>query len=173
MKYIKKFENLYNNSNIKFDVEDDSEIEEINLKLNIINKYFPFNEVSGTVSYTNGIVYLIFNNGEFIISGKYDEKTETQPSIFLKNEDEITFNFHKFSKLSGADLKDFENEIKNIKDNIDKYTICVENEGYAIFNMCVVDSLEEAIKKIDDYKISIVKGSQVEGKIINKTIKEK
>ena len=119
---VKKFhhfikESLQTYSNVTIDTGDDADTEELK-KFDIIKKYFPFNEVFGIIKWEEGIVYLNFDNGKFLIKGKYDSETETLPSIFTINGDQYTtnynINFHFHGSMSGQDITKFENEIKNI-----------------------------------------------------------
>ena len=125
---VKKFqsfikESIQTYSNVTIDTGDDADKDEPK-KFEIIKKYFPFNEVSGTIKWEEGTVDLNFDNGKFLIKGKYDPTTETLPSIFTINGDQYitkyNINFHFHGSMSGQDLTKFENEIKK-KEGIGSY----------------------------------------------------
>jgi len=111
------------------DIETDIEDEE--RKINIIKKYFNFNDVVGSIYYEVEVdrlnVDLLFKNDkDFTIEGIFNTNTEILKSIFKNGNVEIDFNYHPFDTMGGIDFEKFEKEIQKIYklvNNPNKYEI--------------------------------------------------
>lgn len=157
MNYIKKFESYtkYPNVHITYDDKENDF-----LKLDIINEYFPFQNISGIIDREKGIVDLTFDDGKFYIYGEYDEKTETMPSEFITEDSIILFNYHKFGAMGGDDIIDFKKELELIKNELNTWRIVLTHEGNIIFNAKSFESKYLALKEFDDYKLEVVRGNK-------------
>jgi len=172
---IKKFHTFNENNNIWDNVNFSSEFrlypdEDEFEKFNIIKKYFYYEKVTGTDDWETGVVDLSFDDGKFTIKGKYDNNTETTPALFTIGSTSYNFVFHYHGTLGGQNMEKFEQEIKNIYDDENSYSICVASEGYVTQVLQVVSSKENAISASEEYSIYIVKGKQIDGKQLGKTL---
>lgn len=171
---IKKFdnflnENKYPNVNIQGGDSQDTAIPDDTMRLDIINKYFPFKDVSGYTVWEQGEVNLTFDNGAMTVKGKYRTNDDTMPSILTIGDDSYEFNWHPWGQMSSIDFDTFDGEIKEIKESIGKWTLSLSHEGYALFNIGEFSSEEEALNKLSEYKICLIKGKQYDGKTIKES----
>jgi hypothetical protein len=158
-------EGLYDNVKVEGGDQDQA-IEEDHRRLNIIAKYLPFNSVTGYTKWEEGLVHLIFDDGRMTIDGKYISGEDIMPSTLTIGDEQFEFNWHPWGQMGSTDFDQFEKEIKEIKESIGKWTVSVTHEGYAIFNIGEFSSEEEALKKVKEYNISLIKGKQMDGKLI-------
>jgi hypothetical protein len=150
---------------IKFDTEGDYsiEIKDLNTKLDIINKYFPFNNVTGYYDTSIG-VELFFDN-DIKIKGVFKEEP-FNVDMFI-GDNTYTIDIHRFGDMGGFDNDSFENDIKLIHNEEDVISLVIGHEGDAIKSYTFKKS------ESDDYKVYLVNGTQIEGKPLGKTINGK
>jgi hypothetical protein len=165
---IKSFQNFLNenketesySNTIEFKTEGDYdiEIEDLHTQLDIINKYFPFKSVSGIYDTEVG-VNLKFDNG-IQIKGKFIDDPRFVDFIvdFIINDKIYDLKIYPFAELGGLDSKTFEEEIKNIYEIKNLVSIVIANQGYAAASITINKN------DLEDYKILLVDGVQVEGK---------
>lgn len=153
-------ENKTYSNEIKFETHGDYEIEikDLNSKLNIINKYFPFNNVSGYYNY-EGTELSFDNNIE--IKGVFSNEPFDVNMIIGVNEYKI--DIHPFDTMGGFDNYIFEDIVKSIRNEENSISLIIGQEGYAIKSFTVNKS------EFDDLKIYVVNGTQIEGKLLGKT----
>ncbi len=135
-------------------------------KLDIIKKYFPFQNVKGFIDADKNINQLIFDNG-IEIKGTF--QADNNISSFTIEGNEYEFNYHPWGAMGSVDFQIFEESIKNIFDSENTYTICLGHENYSIINLTTVKSMEQVKNEIQDYGIYVVKGKQYEGKELGTT----
>ncbi len=135
-------------------------------KLDIIKKYFPFQNVKGLIDADKNSNQLIFDNGIEIHGDFHDDNNI---SAFIINGSEYEFNYHPWGGLGRVDFEIFEESIKNIFDSENTFTICLGHENYSITNLTTAKSMEEVKNAILDYGIYVVKGKQYEGKELGTT----
>jgi len=155
---------------IKMDLGDDAEpgLEDEEAKLDIIKKYFPFEHVYGILEYETGLVDLNFDN--FTIKGQYDSASETLPCKFDIEGMNYDFNYHTHGGMGEADLIDFEKEVKRIFKNETTYTLCLGEEQDAVMCLGNFKNEKEAYIKLNNIGFYLVKGIQIEGKQLGRTI---
>jgi hypothetical protein len=155
---------------IKINLGDDtgSQLRDEESKLDIIEKYFPFDHVYGVIEYESGLVDLNFDN--FSIKGNYDSTSETLPCKFDIEGLNYDFNYHTHGSMGRTDLIDFEKEIKRIHDNETSFTLCLGEEQEAIICLGNFKNEKEAFIKLNNIGFYLVKGIQIEGKQLGKTI---
>ncbi len=165
---IKSFQNFLNekqetdsySNTIDFKTEGDYEIEieDLYTQLDIINKYFPFKSVSGIYDTEVG-VNLKFDNG-IQIKGKFIDDPLFFDFIvdFMIKDKTYDLKIYPFAELGGLDSKRFEEEIKRIYEIQNFVSIVIANQGY------VAASITINKNDLEDYKILLVDGVQVEGK---------
>jgi hypothetical protein len=169
MKYIKTsihgFLNESNSYNIKFETNGDYEIEVkiLTNKLNIINKYFPFNNVTGYYIDDTG-TELNFDN-DIIIKGTFDE--EHFNVHMMIGDIQYDINIHPFDGMGGFSDNIFEENIKIIYNEENTISLVLSHEGYAVKSYSI-NKLE-----LSELKIFLVNGTQIEGKTLGKTINAK
>lgn len=66
--------------------------------------------------------------------------------------------------MGGFDIDSFENDIRSIHNEEDVISLVIGHEGYSVKSYTIKKS------ELDDYKVYIVNGTQIEGKILGKTI---
>lgn len=147
---------------IKFDTEGDYsvEIKDLNTKLDIINKYFPFSDVTGYYNSNSG-VELFFDN-DIKIKGVFKEEP-FNVDMFI-GDNTYTIDIHRFDTMGGFDNDSFENDIRSIHNEEDVISLVIGHEGDAIKSYTIKKS------ELDDYKVYLVNGTQIEGKPLGKTI---
>jgi hypothetical protein len=121
--HLKTFENFLFEMNISLpkypgvmlkDADDESYITDPEIKLKIIQKYFPFTQVMGEITFSGeDEVNLKFDTG-FDITGKWEDSTDSLPSLFKIDGREYPFNFHPFGGLGGFATTVFEKAIQDI-----------------------------------------------------------
>ena len=165
-KYPNVFVNLLDN--------DDDILKDETTKLSLINKSFPFTSVSGMINVENSTVELSFINSEtkknFTIIGNWNEKTDSLDSIFSTelSDTKCMFNYHPFGSLGGFNDAKFLYDIMQIHTRLETYSIVVAHESYGIYTLDKLLSKEEAENKIEEFKIQIVQGVHLDGKLIDK-----
>ena len=175
--HIKKFDDFivekYDNVTIDGGGGDrDLAIKDDHDRLDIINKYFPFNNVSGRTAWEEGIVDLSFDDGKITIKGKYVPNEDIMPSTFSIDDESYKFNWHPFDGMGSINMEKFESEIKSIYEDTHGFSLCLSHEGYSLFNIGDdFKSEEEALNKLKEYEITLVKGKQMEGKLLKKNYK--
>lgn len=151
--------------------DNDKASNEDHKKLDIINKYFPFAEISGKSDWQPGIINLSFDEGRFTIKGEYNDNESIMPSILTINDSgesyNYKFNWHSYNAGGGTNFEDFENEIKNIYENYNTFSLVVANENYGVFNIGEFKTEEEALNKLKECSIILERGKHVEGKLLN------
>ena len=97
--------------------DDDSYNDTETSKLNIIRKYFPFDDVKGVVSYVDDSdVELNFDSGKMTILGKWNGASDTLPvDFYIGNKWIGKFNWHPFDGMGGVNIKKFEESVFMIK----------------------------------------------------------
>lgn len=150
---------------IKFDTSGDYDIEikDLNNKLDIINKYFPFIDVNGYYNTDSG-VELFFDNGIKIKGVFKDEPFIVDMYI---GDNKYTIDIHRFDTMGGFDNNSFENDIRSIHNEEDVISLVIGHEGYSVKSYTIKKS------ELDDYKVYLVNGTQIEGKILGETINGK
>lgn len=120
---------------IKFDTSGDYDIEikDLNNKLDIINKYFPFNDVNGYYNTDSG-VELFFDNG-IKIKGVFKD----EPFIV---------DIHRFDTMGCFDNNSFENDIRSIHNEEDVISLVIGHEGYSVKSYTIKKS------ELDDYRLN-------------------
>ncbi len=166
MRYIKDYATFLNENlnkytnNVIFETPGDYEYEHqiLVLQLDTIYKYFQFSIVKGYYKSEEG-THLIFDN--FEIKGGFDE----EPFIveFLINDNIYNFDIYPLDSMGGFDISIFENNIKQIKNEMDTVSIVISNDLYA------TKSITMNKEELDDYEIYIVDGTQIEGKRVGMT----
>jgi len=142
------------------DFDDPENVEEdVQSILEIINKYFPFNKVTGT--YSPYHTDFTFDNG-MRIKGEYEE--EPYNVNLTINDKTYVIDIHPHGSLGGFDNKTFENEIKAIYSDINSVSVIIGHEGYAMSSI-TVDK-----RNLNEYDIFLVDGIQLKGKLIGKTV---
>jgi hypothetical protein len=170
-KFIKTTIREYLNENksyankIKFETNGDYEIEiqDLNDKLNIINKYFPFNNVSGYYNDYEG-TELFFDN-HIKIYGKFNNEPFDVTMTIGNNEYEI--DIHPFDTMGGFADYTFEKKIQSIYNEENTVSLVIGHEGYAVKSFSVNKS------ELDELKIYLVNGTQIEGKTLGETFNGK
>jgi len=154
-------ENKSYSNNIKFETIGDYEIEiqDLNNKLNIINKYFPFNNVSGYYNTDEGTNLFFDDNIE--IKGVFNTEPFIVSMILGNNKYDI--DIHPFDTMGGFANYTFEKEIKSIYNEENTISLVIGHEGYAVKSYSVDKS------KLHELKTYLVNGTQIEGKILGKT----
>jgi hypothetical protein len=154
----KETESYSNTIEFKTEGEYDIEIEDLHTQLDIINKYFPFKSVSGIYDTEVG-VNLKFDNG-IQIKGKFIDDPFFVDFIvdFIINDKIYDLKIYPFAELGGLDSKTFEEGIKNIYEIQNLVSIVIANQGYAAASITINKN------DLEDYKILLVDGVQVEGK---------
>jgi hypothetical protein len=154
----KETESYSNTIEFKTEGEYDIEIEDLHTQLDIINKYFPFKSVSGIYDTEVG-VNLKFDNG-IQIKGKFIDDPFFVDFIvdFIINDKIYDLKIYPFAELGGLDSKTFEEGIKNIYEIQNLVSIVIANQGYAAASITINKN------ELEDYKILLVDGVQVEGK---------
>jgi hypothetical protein len=140
------------------DIEDWEE--EVQETLEIINKYFPFNKVTGT--YSPYHTDFTFDNG-MKIKGKYEEEPYNVKLTF-NNGNTYILDIYPINGLGSFDKWTFENEIKAIYSDINSVSIVIGHEGYDMSSI-TVDK-----RNLNEYDIYLVDGIQLKGKLIGKTV---
>jgi hypothetical protein len=165
---IKSFQNFLNenketdsySNTIEFKTLGDYEIEieDLYTQLDIINKYFPFKSVSGIYDTEVG-VNLKFDNG-IQIKGKFIYNPLFFDFIvdFMIKDKTYDFIIYPVAELGGLNSKRFEEEIKKIYEIENFVSIVIANQGYAAASITINKN------DIENYKILLVDGVQVEGK---------
>jgi len=158
-------ENKLFSNKIKFETAGDYEIEikDLNDKLNIINKYFPFNNVSGYYSDYDGIELFFDNNIK--IKGVFNNEPFNVSMVIGNNEYEI--NIHPYDTMGGFEDNTFEKDIQSIYNEENTISLVIGQEGYAIKSFSVNKS------QLDELKIYLVNGTQIEGKTLGDTLNGK
>lgn len=148
--------NSYKNVIFKTEGEYDIEYADLIYKLNIINDFFPYKNVSGVYDSTDG-VNLKFDNG-IIIKGSFD----SEPFIvqFMIDNEVYDLDIHPHGSLGEFDNTKFKDNIELIKKEINTITIAVVNGEYAVKTISIDKS------ELNDYKIYLIKGNITEGKLI-------
>ena len=158
-------ENMEYSNNVKFLTSGDLDIEKETLiiQLNIINKYFPFKSVSGKYDSESG-VDLYFDNG-IQISGKFNN----EPFIVnIKiNNNEYKFDIYPFNTMGGLDDNLLEKYVEEIYKEENSISLVIGHEGYGIKSITLTKN------ELNDYKIYLVNGTQIEGKILGVTLSGK
>lgn len=154
-------ENINTNyiENVDYETEGDIEYERpiFISQLDMIYKYFPFTKVSG--HYTTYNTHLIFDT--FEIKGVFEQ--EPFMVEFIIDDNIYNFDIHPFDGMGGLDISSFENNIKQIKNELDSVSIVITNDLYA------TKSITLRKDELDDYEIYIVDGTQIEGKQLGVT----
>ena len=175
--YIKKFGDyiVEKYDNVKIDGgggDQEHAIKDDHDRLDIINKYFPFNTVSGKTSWEEGIVDLSFDDGRMTIKGQYITGEDIMPSTLSIGEESYDFNWHPYDGMGGTNIEEFEREIKSIYEDTQAFSLCLSHEGYSVFNIGDnFKSEEEALNKLKEYQITLVKDVQMEGKRLKRNNK--
>ncbi len=74
----------------------------------------------------------------------------------------------RIDSMGGFNDTQFENDIKEIYENENTYTLVIGHESYAIQNL-KSGSLDDINKAITEYKLYVVKGVQLDGKQLGDT----
>ena len=157
-------ESYSNTIDFKTAGEYEIEIEDLYTQLDIINKYFPFKSVSGIYDTEVG-VNLKFDNG-IQIKGKFEEDID-DPLFsdfivdFMIKDKTYDLKIYPFAELGGLDSKRFEEGIKKIYEIQNLVSIVIANQGYAAASITINKN------DLEDYKIHLVDGVQVEGKLLD------
>lgn len=151
--------NFVNNIDMLNDIDGFVQ-EDLNNKLIIINKYFPFKKVEGVYDGENGSINLTFDNGVSIV-GYYGQ--EPFISKFRLDGNEYEFDEHPFDGLGGLDTKEYEESIKGIYQEENFISLVVSHDGYASTSITIPK------QDLEKYKFNLVKGTQIEGKILGET----
>jgi hypothetical protein len=146
---------------IKFETNGDYEIEiqELNSKLNIIDKYFPFNNVSGYYDTEEGTELSFDDNIK--IKGSFNNEPFNVTIIIGNNEYEI--DIHPWGSMGDFDHYTFEKDIKSIYNEENTISLVIGYDGYAVKSFSVNKS------QLDELKTYLVNGTQIEGKILGET----
>lgn len=166
MRYIKDYTTFLNENmnqytnDVKLETPGDYEHDYQTLvsQLDIIHKYFHFTTVKGYYNYEEG-AHLIFNTFEI----KGDFNTEPYIVEFIIDDNIYNFDIYPFDSMGGFDISSFENNIKQLKTEIDTVSIVISNDLYA------AKSITLRKDELDDYEIYIVNGTQIEGKRVGVT----
>ena len=107
--------------------EYDLDMEDLNHKLNIINKYFPFKYVKGKID-TEEYIDISFDNAMSIIGN-----TDKEPYIVKFNigNNVYDLDIHPHNSMGGFDNKIFEHNIELIHNNENCISIVISKGGYA------------------------------------------
>jgi hypothetical protein len=155
-------ENKSYSNTIKFETHGEYkiEIEDLNDKLNIINKYFPFNEVSGYYDGEEGTELFFDNNIK--IKGTFNNEPFNVNMIVDNNK--YVIDIHPFDGMGGFSNYAFEEDIKSIYNEENTISLVIGQDGYAVKSFSVNKT------QLDELKIYLVNGTQIEGKILGKTL---
>lgn len=152
---------------IEGDNDDAFAVEYEKKKLDIIKKYFPFSKVVGKTIYGDAMVDFKFDNN-ITIKGTWNTEDDTLISDFTIDQTVYRINYHPFDSMGGFNDTQFENDIKEIYENENTYTLVIGHESYAIQNL-KSGSLDDINKAITEYKLYVVKGVQLDGKQLGDT----
>jgi hypothetical protein len=135
------------------------EKEELKQKLDIIKKYFPFNNVTGYYDAVRGVELTFDNNIE--VKGVFNR----EPFLvsFSVNGNLYEIDIHPFDTLGGFDNLKFEADIKMVQKEEDTVSLVIGHDGYAEKSISVRKA------DLDNLKIYLVCGTQVEGKLLGLT----
>jgi len=146
---------------VKFETIGDYDygITELYTKLDIINKHFPFTKVEGYYDASDGLELTFDTNMR--ITGKFD----TEPFIvYLSiNEKRYDIDIHPYDEMGGLDAKELDKTISAIKTEENTISIVITQEGYSVASFSIDKS------RIEDARIYIVSGTQIEGKLLGVT----
>ena len=157
--FLKENKNYSSNVKITSIGNEEDEREELNKKLNIINKYFPFNSVSGEYNSENG-VELYFDN-DIRIYGQFNEEPFDVNMVIDNNN--YVVDIHPFDGMGGFNAILFDKYIKEIHKEENSISLVIAHEGYA------VKSISFNKNELGNYKTYLVEGTQIEGKTLGKT----
>jgi hypothetical protein len=160
IKYVIKEEKNNKFSNlIKYELNDFYYLkDEVNLLLTTIHKYFKFDYISGSFSNEEGINAKL-DNGIKLIS----DLSKASIKIILGNGNIYYVEFIGDLTDNKMSLKRLEEEIQNIYNQENYISLVIGENAYA------VKSISFDKKYLENYKIYIVEGVQIEGKKIGET----
>lgn len=156
-KYLNESKSYSNN--VKFEPSGDYEIEDLNKKLDIINRYFPFSNVHGYYNDESGAELFFDNNIK--IKGVFN----SEPFIVSMsvNDNKYDIDIHPFDSMGGFSDYSFEKYIKSIYNEENTISLVIGHEGYAVKSFSINKS------NINELNIYIVNGTQIEGKVLGET----
>lgn len=143
---------------MKFITCGDSDIEIVFLqeKLALIQKYFPFNSVDGIYD-TELLIDLNFDNG-IELKGEFNHEPFNINMVIGDTVYEL--NIHPYDSMGGFNETDFEESLKNIYKLENSVSLVICHEGYAVKSFMINKLV------LDDYQFIVVKGDQLEGKLL-------
>lgn len=157
--FLNESESLTFRNNTKFYTggDEEYEMEDYLTKLELINRYFPFGEVSGTYNTEEG-VNLQFDNGIEIVGKFINEPWKVSMII---DSTTYTLDIHPTDGMGGFYEKGFIESLERISDEQNKVSIVIESDGYAERSITINKN------DLENYKVYIVKGTQIEGKLLD------
>jgi hypothetical protein len=160
LKHLKEQASYSNNVEIKNSSDYEITQRDLVSKLDIINKYFPFESVDGYYDEEEGLD-LTFDNG-IKIYGKFSG----EPFIvdFISNDFSYEIDIHPFGVMGELDANVFEENIKSIYISENKISIVITNEDGWAEGSITIDK-----DQLAGWRIVLVEGEQIKGKLVGKT----